>query len=137
MRYRTGRGERVSICSSTVGECRPGSLGLRRGFGFGAWDEGNGGSASAETRLVKVETKQDDQHRGSRGKASGEAWRFRVSVWARGGPSFLSIRKMPSSPGSDVVCVCVCVCGASDPGALRRLDLDLSLGGFHNKGTRG
>lgn len=33
--------------------------------------------------------------------------------------------------------VCVCVCGASDPGALRRLDLDLSLGGFHNKGTRG
>lgn len=38
--YRTGRGEGVSFCSSTVGECRPTWLWLpgieRRGFGFGA-----------------------------------------------------------------------------------------------------
>lgn len=30
-----------------------------------------------------------------------------------GRPSFLSTRKMPSSPGSDVVCVCVCVVPAT------------------------
>lgn len=112
MRYRTGRGERVSICSSTVGECRPGSLGLRHGFGFGAWDEGNGGSASAETRLVKVETKQDDQHRGSRGKASGRLGAS-ASAFGRGeGHPFCRSGKCHHRPGR-TSCVCVCVVPAT------------------------
>lgn len=145
MWYRTGRGEGVSFCSSTVGECRPTWLWLpgietwirirraERSALLGAWDERNGGSASGETRLVEVETKEDHQHRGLR-EGFWEAWRFRASVWTRGEATFPSIRKMPSSVRTSVRRVCVR--GASDPG-VRALDLDLSLGGFHNKTTRG
>lgn len=120
MWYRTGRGEGVSFCSSTVGECRPTWLWLPgietwirirragRSALLGAWDERNGGSASGETRLVEVETKEDHEHRGLRGKASG---RLGASAPAFGRGERQLFRRSGKchhrSGRRFVVCVCV------------------------------